>query len=251
MFKNVIDGHHGKMGMYSLLQQMFGHDVAAKICAAEDVPFPTTRAQFNTRINLLDPFSCRLNDFDASTSIAPDIGEDLPPNIPSFVRDAARPRYVLKRKRAVVISDDDEDDPIAPYKIFPELSPLNNTAAPVLKRVPSPHSPEMSSKRTRLQKGRSVSSQSRPESSTEQNTNQPSSPPSPSAIAPTYPSIPHNPPSISLPTFIHDLIGYPQQSSHLENTSPSSTLGNGPLDKETTERLYIHSSSIQKYFEGM
>lgn len=73
MFKNVIDGHHGDMGMYSLLQQMFGHDVAARICSAEDVPFPKTAAQFESCPKLLDPFSFPRNDFNPTVLDKPDI----------------------------------------------------------------------------------------------------------------------------------------------------------------------------------
>jgi hypothetical protein len=157
--KLVMEGSFGAMGLYSLLHQMFGHTIAAKICQVDDAPYPRTLAEFQECPRLYDPFSVTLNDFEGLPDVAHVI-EDISFNIPAFISPCRpKPTVRVNKKKMQVVSEDsasetsvDDREPrsvttvavqmagksVKP-KPFPEPPLLSSRGS--LKRVAAPHSP--------------------------------------------------------------------------------------------------------------
>jgi hypothetical protein len=170
--KLVIEGSFGKMGMYSLLHQMFGNAVAARICLADDVPYPTTMAEFSSCPQLPDPFSICMNDFDGSPD-AKNVFDNVPYSIPLFI-SPRRPKpaicankyrmRILESESLSSISVDERLPRMATIDAarlagksvkpmpFPELSPLRN-GFPTKRQIAST-SPEARTTLKHLKKGR-------------------------------------------------------------------------------------------------
>jgi hypothetical protein len=178
--KLVMEGSFGEMGMYSLLHQMFGHGIAARICLADDVPHPATMAEFSSRPQLPDPFSLCMNDFDGSPD-AQNVFENVPYAIPSFISPHRPKPGIRANKNRMRISESDSSSSISVDERlprmatidaarlagksvkpipFPELSPLRNGLA--IKRQVASTSPARTTLK-RLKKGRA--SQPQPEMS--------------------------------------------------------------------------------------
>jgi hypothetical protein len=84
MIKHVVDGDYGDMGLYALLQQMFGHKVAAKICVVDGIPYATDEQKFHLCPKIPDPFKFILNDFNDAHNPA-GIIDGIPDDISTFI----------------------------------------------------------------------------------------------------------------------------------------------------------------------
>jgi len=160
---------------------MFGHGIAARICLADDVPHPTTMAEFSSRPQLPDTFGVCMNDFDGSPDTN-NIFDNVPYTIPSFI-SPHRPKPAIRaNKYRMRISESESSSSISVDERlprmatidaarlagksvkpmpFPELSPLRN-GLPTKRQVAST-SPEARTTLQRLKKGRA--SQPQPEMS--------------------------------------------------------------------------------------
>lgn len=176
-----MEGSFGPMGMYSLLHQMFGHGIAARICLADDVPHPTTMAEFSSRPQLPDPFSVCMKDFDGSPD-ANNVFDNVPYTIPSFISPHHPKPAIRANKYRMRISESESSSSISVDERlprmatidaarlagksvkpmpFPELSPLRD-GLPTKRQVAST-SPEARTTLRRLKKARA--SQPQPEMS--------------------------------------------------------------------------------------
>jgi hypothetical protein len=154
-----MEDSFGAMGLYSLLHQMFGHTIAAKICQVDDIPYPRTLEEFQECPSLYDPFNVTLNDFEGLPDVAHAI-EDTSFNIPTFISPRRpKPTVRVNKKKMQVVSEDsasemsvDDREPrsvtaaaaqmagksVKPMP-FPEPPPLSSMG--LSKRVAAPHSP--------------------------------------------------------------------------------------------------------------
>lgn len=166
IIKLVLSGHYGDMGMYSLLQQMFGHQVAANICVADGITYAKDAHGFQNRPKIPDPFHVGLNDFHNHPKESSIITE-MPENVPTFI-SPLRPKAGIKVVRNVVVETDSSDelsiDERVPREVametailagknmkgvsFPSISPLSTSKRP-LKPAHSPDSTPQTLKRLR------------------------------------------------------------------------------------------------------
>jgi hypothetical protein len=104
-----MEGAFGEMGMYSLLHQMFGHAVAARICHEDDVPYPKTQAEFRKCPELPDPFRVTMDDFEGLPA-ASHLLDNIPYTIPSFI-SPRRPKVKIRsNKRMQIIESSSSSD---------------------------------------------------------------------------------------------------------------------------------------------
>jgi len=168
-FKLVMEGAFGEMGMYSLLHQMFGHAVAARICHEDDVPYPKTQAEFRKCPELPDPFRVTMDDFEGLPA-ASHLQDNIPYTIPSFIsphRPKVKIRVNKKRMQIIESSSSSElsiDERMPPSftieaaqilgkSVKPSLAPfpLQTHLSPKVPSLPNPLKAKTSL--VRLQKG--------------------------------------------------------------------------------------------------